>query len=89
MHLFWLQVQSWLSHHSIKLRINPQLIILGDLNVHIPSINDTILLLGKILIFKTQSSTSLTPNLFKQLISNSRGPPTHKMNAHMSVSCFG
>ena len=72
---FWLQVQGWLSHQSIKLCIKPQLIILGDVIVHIPSINDTILLLGKILIFKTQSSTSLTPNLFKQLISNSRGHP--------------
>ena len=61
-HRLWLDIQNWLRPININFEFSPLNILLGVLDANCPQIVNTIILLGKIFIFKAQSKRNF--NLF-------------------------
>ena len=62
---FWSQVQEWLKIHSIDLKLNLEIVLLGVLERPGQSITNILILLVKVFIFNTQSVDSMRLDRFK------------------------
>ena len=62
---FWIKVQKFLSDYNKILNLDIFKVIMGDLEEKSKMINNKIILLGKIYIFKTQKNEPLNINRFK------------------------
>lgn len=65
---FWLDIQKWLRPKNIHFEFTPLNILLGVLEINCPQIVNTIILLGKIFIFKTQTKTLLNLAFFRNKV---------------------
>ena len=64
----WTSIQNWLKPLNIYFEFTPLNIIFGVLEENGPEIINTIILLGKIFIFKTQSRMNLNLSFFKNTV---------------------
>ena len=67
---FWTSIQNWLKPLNICFKFVPLNVIFGDPDENCPQIMNTIILLGKIFIFKTQSRINLNISYFKNVLRN-------------------
>jgi len=65
--IFWTQVQRLFSNNTI-LKLNLFNILLGDLEEETKMINNIVILLGKIFIFRTKEGDLLHINRFKEFV---------------------